>query len=313
MIVALLALLIGVVAGLRTFTAPTAVSWAAHLGWLPVGDSTLAFMGYAWTPWILTLLALVEFVLDQLPSTPSRTVPMQFGARIVSAALSGATIGAAAGSLVIGGVAGIVGAVIGTYGGRCRARAPGGGVSQGHPGGLDRGCRRDRRGDPDRGGSPMTRRFDAIIIGTGQAGPPLAGRLTAAGMSVAIVERKLFGGTCVNTGCMPTKTLVASAYAAHLACRAADYGVVARCGAAGRHGAGQGAGRRGVRRLRAPGSRTGCAAWSDCTVHHRPCPVRRAGHGRGRRREADRAAHLHQCRRPGSGAGHAGHRRGRRS
>jgi pyruvate/2-oxoglutarate dehydrogenase complex dihydrolipoamide dehydrogenase (E3) component len=68
--------------------------------------------------------------------------------------------------------------------------------------------------------------FDAIIIGAGQAGPPLAGRLTGAGMSVAVVERKLFGGTCVNTGCMPTKTLVASAYAAHLARRAADYGIV---------------------------------------------------------------------------------------
>jgi pyruvate/2-oxoglutarate dehydrogenase complex dihydrolipoamide dehydrogenase (E3) component len=67
--------------------------------------------------------------------------------------------------------------------------------------------------------------FDAIIIGAGQAGPPLAGRLTAAGMSVAMIERKLFGGTCVNTGCMPTKTLVASAYAAHLARRATDYGV----------------------------------------------------------------------------------------
>ena len=69
-------------------------------------------------------------------------------------------------------------------------------------------------------------RFDAIIIGTGQAGPSLAHRLARAGMTVAIVERKLFGGTCVNTGCMPTKTLVASAYAAHVARRAADYGVV---------------------------------------------------------------------------------------
>lgn len=69
------------------------------------------------------------------------------------------------------------------------------------------------------------RTFDAIIIGAGQAGPPLAGRLTAAGMSVALIERKLVGGTCVNTGCMPTKAMVASAYAAHLARRAADYGV----------------------------------------------------------------------------------------
>lgn len=68
--------------------------------------------------------------------------------------------------------------------------------------------------------------FDAIIIGAGQGGPPLANRLTTAGMTVALVERKLFGGTCVNTGCTPTKTLVASAYAAHLARRARDYGVV---------------------------------------------------------------------------------------
>jgi pyruvate/2-oxoglutarate dehydrogenase complex dihydrolipoamide dehydrogenase (E3) component len=72
----------------------------------------------------------------------------------------------------------------------------------------------------------VSRRFDAIIIGAGQAGPSLAGRLTAAGMSVALIERHLFGGTCVNTGCKPTKTLVASAYAAHLARRAADYGVI---------------------------------------------------------------------------------------
>ncbi len=71
----------------------------------------------------------------------------------------------------------------------------------------------------------MTRQFDAIIVGAGQAGAPLAGRLTEAGMTVALIERKLIGGTCVNTGCMPTKTLVASAYAAHLARRAADFGV----------------------------------------------------------------------------------------
>ncbi|BBZ13506.1 FAD-containing oxidoreductase [Mycobacterium branderi] len=71
----------------------------------------------------------------------------------------------------------------------------------------------------------MTTHFDAIIVGAGQAGPPLAGRLTAAGQRVAVVERKLIGGTCVNTGCIPTKTLVASAHAAHLARRGADYGV----------------------------------------------------------------------------------------
>jgi pyruvate/2-oxoglutarate dehydrogenase complex dihydrolipoamide dehydrogenase (E3) component len=71
----------------------------------------------------------------------------------------------------------------------------------------------------------VTERFDAIIVGAGQAGPPLAGRLTAAGQRVAIVERKLIGGTCVNNGCIPTKTLVASAHAAHLAHRSSEYGV----------------------------------------------------------------------------------------
>jgi len=68
-------------------------------------------------------------------------------------------------------------------------------------------------------------RFDAIVIGTGQAGPSLAARLAGAGQKVAIIERKLFGGTCVNTGCIPTKTMIASAYAAHMTRRAADFGV----------------------------------------------------------------------------------------
>src|SRR5213080_85118 len=72
----------------------------------------------------------------------------------------------------------------------------------------------------------MNQRYDAIIIGTGQAGPSLAKRLSEAGMSVAIIERHLFGGTCVNTGCIPTKAMVASAYAAHLTRRAVDFGVV---------------------------------------------------------------------------------------
>lgn len=69
------------------------------------------------------------------------------------------------------------------------------------------------------------KKFDAIIIGTGQAGPSLSARLSDAGMQVAVIERKLFGGTCVNTGCIPTKTLVASARAAHVARRAGDFGV----------------------------------------------------------------------------------------
>src|SRR5947209_10788339 len=72
----------------------------------------------------------------------------------------------------------------------------------------------------------MATSFDAIVIGTGQSGPSLAVRLAKAGRKVAILERHLFGGTCVNTGCIPTKTLVASARTAHVARRAAEYGVI---------------------------------------------------------------------------------------
>jgi uncharacterized membrane protein len=109
----LLALLIGVVAGLRALSAPAAVSWAAHLGLLPL----LAFLGAAVTPYILTVLAVVELITDQLPKTPSRKVPMQFGVRLLTGAVSGAAIGAAAGSMLGGAVAGVIGAVAGTLGG----------------------------------------------------------------------------------------------------------------------------------------------------------------------------------------------------
>ena len=119
----LLALLIGIVAGLRTMTAPAAVSWAAYLGWLPLQNTPLAFLGYVAVPYVFTLLAIGELIADQLPRTPSRKVPMQFGARIVSGALCGAAIGAAAGTLAGGLVAGVIGAVIGTLGGaEARAR-----------------------------------------------------------------------------------------------------------------------------------------------------------------------------------------------
>jgi uncharacterized membrane protein len=117
MTICVLAVIIGVVAGLRTLTAPAAISWAAHLGWLQLSGTWVAFLGFAWTPWIFTVLALVELVADQLPSTPSRTVPVQFGARIVSGALSGAAVGASGGSLLLGVVAAVVGTVIGTLGG----------------------------------------------------------------------------------------------------------------------------------------------------------------------------------------------------
>jgi uncharacterized membrane protein len=109
--------LIGVVAGLRAMTAPAAVSWAARLGWLDLAASPLAFLGYAFTPWIMTVLALGELVGDKLPTTPSRKQPAPFGGRILSGSLCGGAIGAAQGSLVIGAIAGIIGAVIGTHGG----------------------------------------------------------------------------------------------------------------------------------------------------------------------------------------------------
>jgi len=119
----LLAFLIGVVAGLRTMTAPAVVSWAAWLRWIDLEPTWLAFLGARYTPFILTLLAAAELVTDQLPSTPSRKVPMQFGARIVSGALCGAALGATGGALLVGLVLGAIGAVAGTLGGAAaRAR-----------------------------------------------------------------------------------------------------------------------------------------------------------------------------------------------
>src|SRR4030095_6288186 len=119
----LLALLIGGVAGLRALTAPALVSWASRLGRLHLDATWLAFFGYAWTPWILTLLALGELVVDQLPSTPSRTAPVGCGGRIVTGAVSGAAAGTAGGTMIGGMIAGIAGAVVGTLAGHAfRAR-----------------------------------------------------------------------------------------------------------------------------------------------------------------------------------------------
>jgi uncharacterized membrane protein len=118
-----LALLIGVVAGLRAITAPAAVAWAAHLGWLPLGGTPLAFLGNLAVPWVLTVLAVGELVGDQLPTTPSRKVPVQFGTRIVMGEIAGAAVATAGGQLAAGAAAGIVGAVLGTLGGAAtRAR-----------------------------------------------------------------------------------------------------------------------------------------------------------------------------------------------
>ncbi|WP_238475300.1 DUF4126 domain-containing protein [Sphingomonas cavernae] len=117
------ALLIGVIAGLRAMMAPAAVSLATAYGELDLTGTPLAFMGWRFTPWVFAVLALIELVTDQLPATPSRKVPVQFGARILLGGLSGAAIGASGGVLVVGLALGVIGAVIGTYGGAAlRAR-----------------------------------------------------------------------------------------------------------------------------------------------------------------------------------------------
>jgi uncharacterized membrane protein len=111
----LIALGLGFVAGLRAMTAPAAIAWAAWLSWLPLTGTALAFMGSVWAVGLFSLLALFELVSDQLPSTPSRKVPVQFGTRLLMGALCGAAIGAPAGVLLAGLVCGVVGAVLGTY------------------------------------------------------------------------------------------------------------------------------------------------------------------------------------------------------
>jgi uncharacterized membrane protein len=113
----ILALLIGVAAGLRAMTAPAVTSWAAHLGWLNLQGTWLAFLGFAYMPYILSVLALGELITDKLPSTPSRKIPMQFGVRVLMGALCGAAFGLAGRKMIGSLVAGAIGAVIGTLGG----------------------------------------------------------------------------------------------------------------------------------------------------------------------------------------------------
>ena len=112
-----LAFLIGVVVGLRSMTAPAAVSWAARLGWLHLENTPLAFLGFAVTPYILSVFAIGELIAYQLPKTPSRKAPIGFTARVFSWALCGAALGAASGAIVGGLLAGVAGAVAGTLGG----------------------------------------------------------------------------------------------------------------------------------------------------------------------------------------------------
>jgi uncharacterized membrane protein len=113
-----LASCIGIVAGLRSLTAPAVVAWATHLGWINLHGSPLAFMGSPWAVGIFTLLALGELVADQLPSTPSRTAPVGLSARIVMGALTGACLGIAGGaSAWVAALAGAVGGIAGAFGG----------------------------------------------------------------------------------------------------------------------------------------------------------------------------------------------------
>ena len=117
-IVLCLAFAIGVIAGLRTFTAPAVVCWAAHLGWINLHGSHLAFLGSIITVVILTLLAIFELVNDKLPKTPNRTTPGPLGARIVMGGLSRATLAIAGGQgALLGAILAIVGAVAGAFGG----------------------------------------------------------------------------------------------------------------------------------------------------------------------------------------------------
>jgi uncharacterized membrane protein len=113
----ILAFLIGVIAGLRAMTAPAAVSWAARLGWLPLDNTWLAFFGFSAVPYVFSALAIGELITDQLPSTPSRKVPIQFGTRIFVGALCGAALGAPSDAWIGGAIAGALGAIAGTLGG----------------------------------------------------------------------------------------------------------------------------------------------------------------------------------------------------
>jgi uncharacterized membrane protein len=114
----LCAFLLGVVAGLRSMTAPAIVAWAAGLGWLHLESTSLSFLGITWVRYLLTLFMLAELVADKLPRTPSRTLLGPFVARVLLGALSGGALAVGSGSsLALGAVLGALGAIVGTFGG----------------------------------------------------------------------------------------------------------------------------------------------------------------------------------------------------
>jgi uncharacterized membrane protein len=120
MVLMVLAFLMGLTAGLRAMTAPAAVSWAAFFGLLNLEGTWLAFLGYRFMPWILTVLAIGELITDQLPTTPSRKLLLPFATRIIMGGLCGGAIAAQSssllGRLVAGGLGGIVGTLVGADG-----------------------------------------------------------------------------------------------------------------------------------------------------------------------------------------------------
>lgn len=113
----LIAFIMGIVAGLRALTPLAAVSWAARLGILDTSGTWMAFLGYRWTPWVLSLLALAEIFNDKLPHTPSRKVPAQFATRVITGTFAGFAIGAPSGAGIVCALSGAVGAVFGTLAG----------------------------------------------------------------------------------------------------------------------------------------------------------------------------------------------------
>jgi len=119
----LLSFSIAIMAGFRSLVTPAVVAWAAHLRWINLQDSPLSFIGTTWAVGIFTALALVEVILDKLPSTPARTSAVQLSARVVTGALTGACLAVAGGVILwLGALAGAVGAIAGAFGGyRLRA------------------------------------------------------------------------------------------------------------------------------------------------------------------------------------------------
>ena len=228
--VLLLALLIGILSGLRALSPIAVTAWGAYLGWFSL-PRPYSLIGTIAGVAILSLAAIGELVNDKLPKTPPRTALPSVVIRCLLGAFAGACIAIAGMQARAGAGAGIVGALIGTFGGyQVRMRlvkvlgrrifpSPSSKILSrfsarcGWPAGSS--CATGKRsltsifpfGRPSM--SP-SKHYDAIVIGSGQGGTPLCQALADAGMRTALVEREHIGGTCINEGCTPTKTIIAS-------------------------------------------------------------------------------------------------------